>query len=76
MLGPSKPYGWSQLTEISEESYPTEMALLTAKGAVPPKGPLDAEDLAEAFAGTARPADAQRAIMIAPWGMDGWEHLA
>ena len=76
MLAPSKPYGWSQLAELSEETYPTEMALLTAKGAVPPKGPLNAEDLSKAFAGTARPADAQRAIMVAPWLTDGWERLA
>ena len=76
MLAPSKPYGWSQLAEFSEETYPTEMALLTAKGAVPPKGPLDAKELSKAFAGTARPADAQRAIMVAPWVTDGWERLA
>ncbi|KAI9871744.1 MAG: Superkiller protein 3, partial [Pleopsidium flavum] len=43
MLSPSKPHGWTQLAEVSEEPYPAEMALLTATRAVPPAGSLDAE---------------------------------
>lgn len=73
MISPSQPYGWTQLAELnSVDAYPTEMALLAAANAVPPRGSLCAEDLCEAFAGTRRPADAQRAIMVAPWIIDGW----
>lgn len=73
MISPSQPYGWSQLAELNSiDAYPTEMALLTAVNAVPPRGSLRAEDLCEAYAGTRRPADAQRAIMVAPWTIDGW----
>ena len=67
MLAPSKPYGWSQLAGLSEETYPAEMAVLTATKAAPPRGMLDAADLARANAGTRRIDDAQKAVMIAPW---------
>lgn len=73
MISPSQPYGWSQLADLNSfDAYPTEMALLAAVNAVPPRGSLRAEDLCEAYAGTRRPADAQRAIMVAPWTTDGW----
>lgn len=73
MIFPSQPYGWSQLAELNNaDAYPNEMALLSAVSAVPPRGSLHAEDLCEAYAGTCRPADAQRAIMVAPWTTDGW----
>lgn len=73
MISPSQPYGWTQLAELnSVDAYPTEMALLAAVNAVPPRGSLRAEDLCGAYAGTRRPADAQRAIMVAPWTIDGW----
>jgi len=55
--------------------YARDMALLTARGAVPPRGELDAEALAEAFAGTGRVGDAQRGVMVAPWVVGGWEGL-
>ena len=67
MLAPSKPYGWSQLAGLSEETYPAEMAVLTATKAAPPRGILEAADLARANAGTRRLDDAQKAVMIAPW---------
>lgn len=73
MISPSQSYGWSQLAELnSVDAYPTEMALLAAVNAVPPRGSLRAEDLCEAYAATRRPADAQRSIMVAPWTTDGW----
>ena len=75
MLAPSQPHGWSQLAELTNDTFPTEMMLLTAMGSVPPKGALDAEALGKAFAGSSRPADAQRAIMMAPWMAAGWEGL-
>ena len=76
MLAPSEPHGWSQLANLTEEAYPADMDLLTALKAVPPRGLLDAEDLCEAYAGTNRIADAQRAVAIAPWMVCGWEALS
>ena len=76
MLAPSQPHGWSQLASLAEEAFPADMALLTALKAVPPRGLLDAEDLCEAYAGTNRIADAQRAVAIAPWKVCGWEALS
>ena len=67
MLAPSKPHGWSQLAGLSEETYPAEMAVLTATKAAPPSGMLEAAYLARAHAGTRRFDDAQKAVMIAPW---------
>ena len=76
MLTPFQPHGWSQLADlVNEETHPADMALLTAVATVPPKGSLNAEALSEAYAGTTRPADAQRAIMLAPWMARGWEML-
>ena len=75
MLAPSQPHGWSQLAELTDDTFPTEMVLLTAMGSVPPKGILDAEALSKASAASSRPADAQRAIMMAPWVAAGWEGL-
>lgn len=85
MLRPGGMEGWRQLGELvareqgieeEESMYPRDMALLTAKGAVPPRGELDAEALAEAFAGTGRVGDAQRGVMVAPWVGEGWEGLS
>lgn len=75
MLAPSQPHGWSQLAGLSEESYPAEMAVLTAAKACPPRGLLNATDLSKAYSGTRRFDDAQRAIMFAPWITQGWEAL-
>ncbi|MCJ1471468.1 Superkiller protein 3 [Lambiella insularis] len=75
MLAPARPYGWEQLAALTGEGHPMEMALLTAGGSVPPRGGLGAEELGRAFAGTGRGADAQRAVMVAPWVAAGWEGL-
>lgn len=75
MLSPSKPHGWTQLAALSEEPFPADMARLTATRAVPPAGSLVAEDLCLAYAGTGRLADAQRAIVMAPWTKCGWDGL-
>ncbi|MCJ1251950.1 Superkiller protein 3 [Trapelia coarctata] len=78
MLAPGKPHGWMQLGELAaseDGGFPRDMALLTARGAVPPRGTLGAAALAGAFAGTGRVGDAQRGVMIAPWVRDGWEGL-
>lgn len=75
MLYPHLPHGWSRLSEWSGEEYPAEMALKVALKAIPPSGELDATDLANAYAGTARAADAQTAIFVAPWASSGWDSL-
>ncbi|CAD6569378.1 MAG: Superkiller protein 3 [Alectoria sarmentosa] len=76
MLAPSQPHGWLHLAGLSDESHPAEMAVLTATKAAPPGGNLDANNLSKAYAGTRRLDDAQRAIMVAPWAVQGWEALA
>lgn len=76
MLAPSQPHGWSQLARPSEESYPAEMAVLTATKVCPPGGNLDANDLSKAYSETRRFDDAQRAVMLAPWTAQGWEALS
>ena len=76
LLGPWSPHGWSQLANVVDDPYPAEMALLTARRSVPPNGTLEAEDLANAFAGTSKMADMQRAIMVAPWRSKGWKALS
>ena len=78
MLSPAQPHGWSQLAGLagSEEVYPSDMTLLTVLAAVPPKGTLGAEELSRAYAEAGRPADRQRAIMMAPWLVGGWEVMS
>ena len=77
MLAPSATHGWSQLANLAtrEDSLPAEMGLLMARSAVPPRGILDAEALAKAYAATDIAADGQRAVMIAPWLPTGWRTL-
>ena len=77
MLAPSEMHGWSQMAALAEagDEGPAEMALLTALRSVPPRGGLEADGLARACAGTGRLADAQRAVMVAPWVKDGWDVL-
>ncbi len=77
-LFPALPHGWRQLAALSggASAHPTQMALKTAQHAVPPRGSLAAEDLAEAFAATATVADAQCGIMVAPWLPAAWRGLA
>lgn len=75
MLYPHLPHGWSRLAEFSGEEYPADMALQVALKGIPPRGKLGAVDLADAYAGTGKAADAQTAIFIAPWSSSGWESL-
>ncbi|PKS07172.1 hypothetical protein jhhlp_005772 [Lomentospora prolificans] len=76
MLYPHLPHGWTSLAEVSGADYPAEMAVKVALAGVPPKGSLDATDLAKAYAGTGKAGDAQAAIFVAPWAREGWESLA
>jgi superkiller protein 3 len=77
-LFPALPHGWHQLAALSGGvgSHPAQMALKTAQHAVPPRGFLAAEDLAEAFAAAATAADAQCAVMVAPWVPASWRGVA
>ncbi|KAI9643685.1 Superkiller protein 3 [Ciborinia camelliae] len=72
-LHPGSTHGWSRLANISGDVYAAELAVLTAKKSVPPRGMLGAEDLSSAYAGTGKVGDAQRAIMVAPWKKHAWE---
>ncbi|KAL8809585.1 MAG: hypothetical protein Q9223_004523 [Gallowayella weberi] len=76
MLEPSQPYGWSELSSLTDELNPSEMAVLTAIKKAPPRGGLDAEDLSEIYAGTQAGEDAQRSVMLAPWKPSGWHALS
>ena len=75
MLSPQKPHGWSQLAGLNpaEDPYPAEAALLTATKEVPPRGTLNAADLAKAHVGTRRLEGAQRAVKLAPWMGFTWD---
>lgn len=82
MLHPHLPHGWSELAGLAssndaeeEGEAASEMALRVARKGVPPRGDVAAEDLASAYAGAMRVADAQTAIMIAPWEGMGWRAL-
>ncbi|KAI1504079.1 tetratricopeptide [Biscogniauxia marginata] len=75
MLYPQLPYGWSRLAELSSDEYAADVALNVASKAIPPRGDLGAIDLADAYGGTGKVADAQTAIFIAPWTSSGWESL-
>ncbi len=79
MLHPYLPHGWSELAAAAEGEggdRAAEMALRVARKGVPPRGQLAAEDLASAYAGTGRAADAQIAAVVAPWESAGWSALA
>lgn len=88
MIAPGTPRAWAQLADAARFGGPgdeddpqggnfaAEMALLTARRNVPPGGELAAAELAEAFAGTGRVADAVSGVFVAPWRAAGWETLA
>ena len=75
MLAPSQPHGWLEFADLTDDPYPADMALLTARKAVPPGGVLGAGTLSKAHARTGRLDDAQKAIMTAPWAASGWHSL-
>ncbi|EKD18777.1 tetratricopeptide [Drepanopeziza brunnea f. sp. 'multigermtubi' MB_m1] len=75
LLHPGQPYGWNRLAEVEGDEHTADVALMTATKGVPPKGALNAEDLAYTFAGTGKVGDAQRAIVVAPWSAEGWDKL-
>lgn len=74
-LHPSQPHGWIRLAETKGDEFAADMAMKTALKAIPPRGELDAGDLAEVFAGTGRVDGALKAVMVAPWRREGWDAL-
>ncbi|KAF3763770.1 TPR-like protein [Cryphonectria parasitica EP155] len=77
MLCPHLPHGWTHLGDVADadHEYPRELAVTVANQAVPPKGELGAEDLADTYAVTGKSADAQISIMFAPWSDQAWQGL-
>ena len=86
MLDPTQPQGWTELTDLlaitatstdrERETFPAEMALLTAMKQLPPNGQMSAEEYARILAKTGRRKDALRAVVVAPWCEEGWEGLS
>ncbi|TWU78178.1 Superkiller protein 3 [Metarhizium rileyi] len=75
MLYPHLPHGWSTLAEATGDDYAAQMALKVATRGIPPRGILEAQDVAKAYAGTGKAADAQRAAFLSPWEGCGWTAL-
>ncbi|RCI11693.1 hypothetical protein L249_7575 [Ophiocordyceps polyrhachis-furcata BCC 54312] len=75
MLRPYLPDGWGSLAKTTGDGQAAAMALRVAARGIPPRGALEAEQLARAYAGTGTAADAQRAVVVAPWAAAGWKAL-
>ncbi|KAB5575276.1 tetratricopeptide [Coniochaeta sp. 2T2.1] len=80
LLRPYLPHGWSELVaevggDQKEAEGAAQLAVRVARKGVPPRGDLGAEDLARAYAGTGLVADAQIAVVAAPWEREGWGAL-
>lgn len=84
MRAPHSSRGWSLLADFTAQADHDEivteaaaaMVLRNAQRHIPPRGETTPTQLAEAFAGTGRAGDAQRAIMIAPHSTAGWTSFA
>lgn len=77
MLYPHLPHGWAQIGDVADvdEDYPRKLAVTVATQALPPKGDLVAEDLADTYSGSGKATSAQAGIMFAPWLRNGWQAL-
>jgi superkiller protein 3 len=83
MLAPYGSHGWTRLAghtaqdnDEDASNQAAAMALRAAQRHIPPRGPVTPVQLADAFAGTSKAGDAQRAIMVAPYSAAGWVSLA
>lgn len=77
MLAPWKHTGWSELADAAAgDPFASSLAKQTARRNAPPHGELGAVGLAGAMAKTGNAADAQRAVVLAPWRGEGWGALA
>ena len=75
MLYPYLPHGWSALAETAGYEHAAQMALRVAVRGIPPRGTLEADDLAKTYAGTGKAGDAQTAVFLAPWEKANWKAL-
>ena len=75
MIYPHLPHGWKALAEHTGDGFVAQNAVKLAYAGVPPRGTLEADDLASALAGTGRVADAQAAVFAAPWKVESWKAL-
>ena len=73
VLRPSQYHGWARLASVCQEPYPAKVALLNILEDVKSGGQSGAEELCKVYSRTALIADAQRAIMAAPWMSEGWK---
>jgi superkiller protein 3 len=77
MLAPWKHTGWSELADAADgDVFASTLARETAMRNTPPNGTLDAVGLAGAVAATGQIADAQRAVVLAPWCKGGWNAMS
>lgn len=74
-LYPHLPHGWSSLAEATGDEHAAQMALRVATRGIPPRGTLEGQDLAKAYAGTGKAGDAQKAVFLAPWENNSWKAL-
>src|SRR5690606_29289405 len=77
MLHPYQPRVWALVAEVSggDNESPAVMGLRVGAAGIPPRGELEAVDLAGAYAGTGKAAHAQAAVFVAPWAAEGWVSL-
>ncbi|KAL9616166.1 MAG: hypothetical protein Q9160_008946 [Pyrenula sp. 1 TL-2023] len=83
MLAPAQPQGWMELAEVAsnvkdseEAKFPSNLALKNALRSVPPRGTLEAEELARIYAAVGTKSEAQVGIVVSPWKAEGWRALA
>ena len=75
MFKPDHAQAWTELAQVTGQEQPAKMALETASKTVPPLGSMEAENLAQAFAGVGTIGDAQRAVVLAPWEAQSWQAM-
>ena len=69
MADPAQSLGWGSLSDLQGDASAAETKLLVASGG----SHSNASEIAQALADVRRPAEAQRAIQLCPWGAGGWE---
>jgi superkiller protein 3 len=76
MLAPWKHTGWAELADAANgDVFASTLAKETAMRNAPPNGTLGAVGLAGAMGDSGDVGDTQRAVVLAPWCVDGWSGL-
>ncbi|KAF3942153.1 hypothetical protein ABW19_dt0207265 [Dactylella cylindrospora] len=70
-LTPSSSAAWESLANVSDETFPADMALDLAQS----KAVLNTEELCEAFEASGTLDHDQMSIIVAPWRQEGWRRL-